>query len=122
MAGPVDELVDEFLALRRDGRVPAWRSLEADHGALEFCGDEVHMTLTFVGSDGLTLLTAGTIEQTVTYFEEMQRSQGRGPRYGWVAKVQAARAASDRSARVIRSDTSCGSRFTAERLGASSRR
>ena len=66
MAGPVDELVDDFLALRRDGRVPAWRSLEADHGALEFCGDEVHMTLTFVGSDGLTLLTAGTIEQTVT--------------------------------------------------------
>ena len=50
----MDELVDDFLALRRDGRVPAWRSLEAGHGALEFCGDEVHLTLTFVGSDGLT--------------------------------------------------------------------
>ena len=48
MAGPVDELVDEVLALRRDGRVPPLHRVEAELGAIEFCGEEARATLTFV--------------------------------------------------------------------------
>ena len=90
MAGPVDELVDEVLALRRDGRVPPLHRVEAELGAIEFCGEEARATLTFVRHEKITLLAVGTLEETVEFFEEKQRDRGRSPQFAWAATAKPA--------------------------------
>lgn len=90
MAGPVDELVDEFLALSGGGRVPPRDIVEAEPGTLEFCGEDAQATLTFVRHETITLLAVGTREETVEFFEEKQRDRGRSPRFAWARRVQAA--------------------------------
>ena len=90
MAGPVDALVDEVLALRCDGRVPPLHRVEAELGTIEFCGEEGRATLTFVRHEKITLLAVGTLEETVEFFEEKQRDRGRSPQFSWAATARPA--------------------------------
>ena len=90
MAGPVDELVDEVLTLRRDGRARPRHRVEAELGAVEFCGEEGRATLTFVRHEKITLLAVGTLEETVEFFEEKQRDRGRSPQFSWAATARPA--------------------------------
>jgi len=90
MAGPVDELVDEVLTLRRDGRARPRHRVEAELGAVEFCGEEGRATLTFVRHEKITLLAVGTLEETVEFFERKQRDRGRSPQFAWAATAKPA--------------------------------
>lgn len=83
MAGPVDELVDEVLTLRRDGRAPPRYRVQAELGTIEFCGEEARTTLTFVQHEKITLLAVGTLKETMAFCEEKQRDSGRSPQFAW---------------------------------------